>query len=407
AGGLAVREQSSQFQGSSFAGAAAGGGLSSAFWNSAAIGEAGNGMQTENHAALIFGETDYTSVAGTGPGFIGISTGVDAGDSVTNDRIALVPSSYMSYRLNDKTVLGMAINAPFGLGNELDDPTSAFAIHHRSAKLFTLNANPMMSYEVMKGVYFGVGVQVQYASLSFKTAGGVTTSAATAVLDGDDIGFGFTAGVLLKPSPGTSIGIGFRSAIEHEIEGDQFTIGTGPKNKFQLDVDTPELVTLSIRQALSPNLRLLGTVEWQNWEHLDIHPIIVSGQPIGSFDFQWDNGWFFSLGAEYDYSPSLTLRGGIAYEISPIQNASQRLPQVPDSDRIWLSFGGTYKYSEMMSFDFAYTHIFFDDATLDREPASDQLKLFDLVAETESKADIFTASVKIKWGEGGVLGLFQ
>ncbi|MEM6499321.1 MAG: outer membrane protein transport protein, partial [Pseudomonadota bacterium] len=176
---------------------------------------------------------------------------------------------------------------------------------------------------------------------------------------------------------------------------------------FQLDVDTPELVTLSIRQALSPNLRLLGTVEWQNWEHLDIHPIIVSGQPIGSFEFQWDNGWFFSLGAEYDYSPSLTLRGGIAYEISPIQNASQRLPQVPDSDRIWLSFGGTYKYSEMMSFDFAYTHIFFDDATLDREPASDQLKLFDLVAETESKADIFTASVKIKWGEGGVLGLFQ
>ena len=66
AGGLAVREQSSQFQGSSFAGAAAGGGLSSAFWNSAAIGEAGKGMQTENHAALIFGETDYTSLDVTG-----------------------------------------------------------------------------------------------------------------------------------------------------------------------------------------------------------------------------------------------------------------------------------------------------------------------------------------------------
>ena len=363
-------------------------------------------MESESHAALIFGETDYTSLAGTGPS-AGGATGVNPGDSVTNDRPAVVSSSYSSYRLNDKVVLGLAINAPFGLGNELDDDKSAFAIHHRSAKLLTLNANPMMSYELMEGVYVGVGVQVQYASLSFKTAGNRTTSAATAVLDGDDVGFGFTAGVLLKPTPGTSIGIGFRSAVEHEIEGDQFVAGAGTKNKFTLDVDTPELVTLSIRQSLTQNLRVLGTVEWANWEHLDVHPIIVGGQPIGSFDFQWDNGWFFALGAEYDYSPSLTLKGGVAYEISPIQNPSQRLPQVPDSDRVWLSFGGTYDYSESVSFDFAYTHIFFEDATLDREPASDQLKAFRLVAGTESNADIFAASVKIKWGEGGLLSLLQ
>ncbi|MEM9357113.1 MAG: outer membrane protein transport protein, partial [Pseudomonadota bacterium] len=360
AGGLAVREQSSQFQGSSFAGAAAGGGLSSAFWNSAAIGEAGKGMQSESHAALVFGETDYTSVAGTGPTTTaGFATDIGPGDSVTNDRPAVVAASYASYRINDQLVAGLALNAPFGLGNELDDDDSAFRLHHRSAKLFTLNANPMLSYEVAKGVFVGVGVQIQYAHLSFKTAsnvfqtGTITTSGVpNAVLDGDDIGFGFTAGVLLKPSAGTSIGIGFRSAVEHEIEGDQFTVG-GAKNKFTLDVDTPELVTLSIRQALSPNLRLLGTVEWANWEHLDVHPIIVNGQPIGSFDFQWDNGWFFALGAEYDYSPSLTLRGGVAYEISPIQNASQRLPQVPDSDRVWLSVGATYNYSKTMSFDFA------------------------------------------------------
>ena len=58
----------------------------------------------------------------------------------------------------------------------------------------------------------------------------------------------------------------------------------------------------------------------------------------------------------------LTVRSGLAFEKSPIQNASERLIQVPDSDRWWASVGATYKYSEKFTFDFAYTHIFFDDA---------------------------------------------
>ena len=46
AGGFAIREQSAHFQGSSFAGNAAGGALSSMFWNPAAVGQF-NGFNTE------------------------------------------------------------------------------------------------------------------------------------------------------------------------------------------------------------------------------------------------------------------------------------------------------------------------------------------------------------------------
>ena len=164
-----------------------------------------------------------------------------------------------------------------------------------------------------------------------------------------------------------------------------------------IDVDTPDMVTVSLRQQLTNNLRVLGTVEWTNWDRLDVHPIIVGGAPIGAFDFQWDDGWFFSGGIEYDVSKQLTVRGGVAYEISPIDSPTQRLPQVPDSDRIWLSFGATYNWSETMSFDIGYTHVFFDDARLDRLPAAAAASGFRLVADTESSADIVAASVKMKW----------
>jgi long-chain fatty acid transport protein len=73
------------------------------------------------------------------------------------------------------------------------------------------------------------------------------------------------------------------------------------------------------------------------------------------------DGWFFALGAEYAYSPALVLRGGVAYEISPIEDDTRSIV-LPDSNRLWLSLGASYKYSEQIILDFAYAHIFFEDA---------------------------------------------
>ena len=58
AGGFAIREQSAQFQGSSFAGSAAGGGLSSMYWNPAALGQADWGLISESHFSGIFGQAE-------------------------------------------------------------------------------------------------------------------------------------------------------------------------------------------------------------------------------------------------------------------------------------------------------------------------------------------------------------
>jgi long-chain fatty acid transport protein len=51
----------------------------------------------------------------------------------------------------------------------------------------------------------------------------------------------------------------------------------------------------------------------------------------------------------------------VGYETSPIQDSTRDI-QIPDSNRIFLSAGASYKYSEQISVDFGYSHLFFQDA---------------------------------------------
>ena len=84
--------------------------------------------------------------------------------------------------------------------------------------------------------------------------------------------------------------------------------------------------------------------------------------------FQYQDGWFFSGGAEYMWNERLTLRGGVGYEKSPITD-DVRIPLLPDNDRYWLSIGGTYRLTPKITFDVAYSHLFVKDTPTSSWPA--------------------------------------
>ncbi len=436
AGGFAVREQSSSFLGMAFAGAASGADLSSSYWNPAAFGTAQRGITTESHYAVITADTRITGeVENTGAAAGALSgvvdtfvfdpavAGINAGaNSTTIDRPAIVPASYGAYRINDKLVLGISINSPFGLSTEPDDVHYTGATHGLSSSLLTFNAAPTLSYEVARGFHVAAGVQIQHASLNFKfldpTNGPVEVDVA------DEIGVGYTLGVLWQPSPSTSLGVGFRSKIEHNFEG-VTTRRDLPESDTSANLELPEIVTVSLSQAITPSLRGHLTYEWSNWSrfdsisvngttNLDLVAAAING--VGgaatpqdrSLDGPWDDGHFVSGGLEYDMNRQLTLRTGLAWEKSPIQSPEARLLQVPDSDRVWLGFGATYHWSQMTSIDFGYTHIFFEDADISRASLGAPNVVFN--GEVENSADIFAISLKTKWGENGlqdtIAGLF-
>ena len=116
--------------------------------------------------------------------------------------------------------------------------------------------------------------------------------------------------------------------------------------------------------------------------------------------FQYKDGWFFSLGAEYQWDPKIALRAGIAYEKSPISD-DVRIPVLPDNDRFWLSGGFTYKYSEKISFDFAYSHIFVKSTPISIVSAATP-SFNGAVAYTgsvDSHIDIVSVALKYRWDD--------
>ena len=367
----------------------------------------------ESSYSLVFPQIDLTvlnpEVQPPPPGTAKVDMGKDTP----------LGASFATWRVNDKTVLGLSVISPFGLASKPDDTNWAGKYVAITSKVFTIDAIPSVSYEILPGLSLGAGVQLQYSEL-------VKLRAATPLggsrIDGDDFGVGYMLGINYMPGPNTSVGLGFRSSIHHELEGDtkinvdppaSALLGPTVKAPTQIEVDLPEKLTFSFRQGLSPRTRLLGTIDWVNWSRFDVLPVVLKGPfelapllptlppgaTVAELDFKWDDGWLFALGGEYDWSPDLTLRAGIGYEISPIQSSTSRLVQVPDNNHTWVSVGASYKTGANSSIDFAYSHIFYeDDAPFRQFPASTLAPAPPLVGTADVSIDYVSVSWRLLLG---------
>jgi long-chain fatty acid transport protein len=395
AGGLAVREQSAYGQGSSYAGVAAGGSLSSMFWNPATLTQT-PGFQSESVLSGLIPSSVNNSNGGNGTGNVALS--------------ALVPSSYYSYQFSQKLWLGLSVNAPFGLAESFPDNWDGRAYAAGGENLKTYNAAPTIAYKFNDLLSIGVGAQIQYASASFTqgiAALGLTNQLG---ISGAGYGFGFTAGATLTPTPFTTVGLGYRSAINNKINGTMVVppalAGAATAGSVNTTLNLPDIVSLGLRQQLTSQWTALGTIEWANWSRIGNAnilqpsgaPATVLGAPV-IVHFQYKDGWFFSAGAEYQMNPRMALRGGVAYEISPVSD-TVRVPAVPDADRTWLSIGGTYKYSAKTTIDLAYSHVFVKSAPItlvDLSNPSFNGTLY--TGSVSSHLDIISLALKYRWDD--------
>jgi long-chain fatty acid transport protein len=391
AGGFAIREQSAHYQGLSFAGDGAGGSLSSMFWNPAVTATL-PGLNFESAYSLILPDAGIT-VQTVPPQ---IPSGGD--DTANIASWAVVGASYAAYQLTPSVFVGMGINSPFGLATKPDNPNYTGSVLGRTTELLTVNANPTIAYRVAPGLMIGAGAQIQYADGKLRFATLVPDGPSTS-FEGDDVAFGATAGILWSPAAGTSIGLGWRSQLTHTLEGtfDSFDQQGPVKSAAEADVKLPDIVTLSIQQEITPTIRLLGTIEWSNWSRFEKLELTGATGTIATISANWSDGWMFAVGAEYDWSRQLTLRTGVAYEISPVNSPEKRIITIPDSDRIWVSAGASYKLSSSMSIDLAYTHIFLEDSEFVRTPIPYPPEVV-MTGDVEAATDIISVGLKMKWG---------
>lgn len=115
----------------------------------------------------------------------------------------------------------------------------------------------------------------------------------------------------------------------------------------------------------------MADVTWTR--HSQMQNIDVNFNTPSEGDFvvrqNWRNTYKVSVGANYKYNDALMLRGGVAYDQSPVSDDSLRHPALPDSNRWLFSLGGNYKFTKLDSLDFAYTYIDFANANLNYKDA--------------------------------------
>ncbi|MEH3144514.1 MAG: outer membrane protein transport protein [Methylobacterium frigidaeris] len=388
AGAFGLREQSAQAQGLSFAGAAAGsGGLSSMFWNPAVV-TMKPGWNSDFNASLIVPQVTLRTEPGT---FLPLQRLGESGDI---GQAAVLAATYANYQLNDRLFIGLAGTVPFGLVTK-PNQVSAGQVYGRSSRVFSLNFNPVIGYRVTDWLSVGAGPTVEYFRITLRQATGILPTAPSAFLKGDDWGVGFTAGVLIQPSAGTTIGVGYRSSIHHDLFGSASPIG-----QIRANFNTPEKVSVGLTQALSPTTRINFGFEWDNWSRVGTVPISLasSGSPVSALPLNYRDGFFYAVGGEVDLSPQWTARAGFAYEISPI-NLANRTPRLPDGDRYHVSGGVSYRYSDKVQFDLGYTHIFQAGRTRIAIVPGEASYIAPLayLATADASADIVSVGLKYRW----------
>ncbi|MBM6579964.1 TonB-dependent receptor [Microvirga sp. BT689] len=390
AGGFAIREQSATAQGLSFAGAASGSGyLSSMFWNPAAITMM-PGWQTDASLSLIVPRVDINPLPSV-PTFA-------LGGSGDIGQDALVAASYNSYQINDMLWVGLSATSPYGLVTDPRDNWSG-QVYSRSSRVFSVNVNPVVGVKLNDWFSVAVGPSLQYFDIKLKRAAGVAPGAPSVILDGDDIGFGFTAGVTITPFAGTTIGLGYRSRIEHGLEGTVSIPGPTGIIPISSDLSTPDQLTLGISHAFTPALTVHAGFEWTNWSILET-PLVTGpgGVVVTDLPLNYDDGYFYSLGFDYKLNDQLTLRAGLAYEESPI-DTNIRSTRLPDNDRIWASVGASYQWNNKLSFDLAYTHIFTKETDIRIVPGHQDFEGLPFLADVDASTDIVTVGLRYRWDD--------
>ena len=403
ASGFAIREQSSTAQGNAFAGATAGAeDISYMFFNPAGLTYQED-SEVLGIASYIIPNSRAKDAEGTTRLGAPIQGGSNSGD-IGED--ALVPALYAMWAVTPELRLGLGINAPFGLVTDAEDDYVG-RYHGTRSELETININPVVAYKVLDWLSIGGGLQIQYAETQLKNAIDVTGAGdpdqdGEANLRGDDVDFGFNAGIMIDTWEGARIGLAYRSEIEHHIEGnadlDFNVFAAGVSTSATAELTTPDTASLGIYQEIGNEWAVMGEIAWTDWSDFDELRVKLDGQADNVTVEDWDDSIFVALGVSYKPQAveGLSLRLGLAYDQTPIPDDT-RTPRIPGNDRYWVSIGAGYKPFDWAEVTLSYTHIFMQDGNVNLTIADDPNNLArgDIKASYDQHIDIFTLSGRI------------
>lgn len=326
-------------------------------------------------------------------GLVGVGLNLDYVDDETGatangrNKAEVIPHGYFTHQINDTVWFGLGVTVPFGMGTEYDEQ---WIRNQRgiSANIMTVDINPNFAFKLSEKFSFGFGVSLQYAQadltmrLKQETENGLAE--ATSEIDADSIAWGWNVGFMWRPVENFRVGVSYRSQIRHDAEGD-LTIDNpnavgnaafsamGMLGEFDgfATVTAPAWAMASVAWDVNDLVSLYGTFRWTDWSsfdkleitsngvaHIPVDGVGIVDQPIGSVVHNnWRDTYLGSLGMDLRLTDWWTLRGGIAYESSPISKPEYRTAIIPDADRWWFAIGSSFKWNDNFQTDVSFAHL--------------------------------------------------
>ncbi len=311
-------------------------------------------------------------------------TFADGGTSATSAKDiagdAVVPNFYVSHQLNEQWFLGLALGSNFGMATELDDSFLGTQFGNE-ASITAIEVNPNVAYRINEQFSIGAGVRLVLGEGSFgaQAPTGTFVPAETTLkyMEGDDISWGWQLGGAWQINTDNRIGFNYRSEVEQNLEGEAkglgFDIamimqGKKPSSHYDgaMELALPATAEIASFHQLTEKLAVHASVNWTDWSTFEkLEAVIpeISASPILVKQENWEDNYRFAVGATYQLSQKSTLRTGIAYDQAAVSDAN-RTTTIPEVDRLWLSVGYGYQYSNNLDFDFGATYIFADESPI-------------------------------------------
>lgn len=439
AAGFQLFEQNASGLGNAYAGQTASAeDASTIYFNPAGLTRLG-GVQAVGALHLIRPEIEFKNSASCAP-YVGAGVGTSAcplgasgnlghafgGSGGDAGDLAIVPNVYASWEvLPNRLWLGLGINAPFGLTTEWEaDWVGRF--HAIKSEVKTINVNPTLAWKINNVVSVGGGVSLQrlsaelsnavsYRAVALATGNagliGATPAGAEgpAVVEGDDLGWGWNLGATFDFTPATRLGVSYRSKIDYTIEGDvrfgnrPAALGVVPQvadGSVTAEIELPPMFSIALAQQLGSQWQLLADWTWTGWDSIQDLAIVrssgpLAGQTLTSTPLRFRNSWRAGLGLNWQLNPAWKLRAGVARDNTPVQDAF-RTPRLPDADRTWLALGAQWAFAPNAVLDFGYVHILARDASsnLPNQETATAAPRGSLVGTYEANVNIVSAQLR-------------
>ncbi|CZF77243.1 outer membrane protein transport protein [Grimontia marina] len=382
AAGFQLAEYSATGLGRAYAGEAAMADNASAQFRNPAMMTYLDGTQVSTGLIYVDPNVD---VEGTNTSLTGDKTATSSKDFADS---AFIPNFYFSHQLNEKVYLGLALSSNFGMHTKLDDTFKGTQFGNE-ASVMTMEINPNIAYKIND--QFSVGAGVRYVmgegSIGAKSSGGFLAPKGTTLkyMEGDDTTWGWQAGAAWQINEDNRLGFNYRSEVDLDLNGFAqgwgFNLVNGSPLQDMIKYDGSMALTLPATADIASFHQLTDTIavhasinwtDWSTFEKLEANiPSLREPTQLVKQE-NWKDNYRFAVGATYQLNTKTQLRSGVAYDTSAVDDTNRTIT-IPETDRLWLSLGAGYNYSENLTLDAGFTYIHAKDANV-KEPRNEELE---------------------------------